>query len=572
MQTKFKTKNENKITALYCRLSREDGDEGESNSIGNQKKMLALKAKELGLGNIEYYVDDGYTGTNFNRPDYNRLKADIMEGRIGAVLVKDLSRLGRDYVGMGYCIEELFPTYGVRFIAMTDGVDSNEGMNDIIPFKNIMNEMYAKDISKKVRSAHKIRGQLGIPLGQPPYGYIKDPENKNRWIVDQEASKIVKRIFRMFLEGKGAETIAHALSEDHILYPTEYWRTKGINRGGKKVYTDPYRWNDSTIAKMLTRQEYCGDVVNFKTWSLDFKHKERIDNPKENWKIFKDVHEPIIDREDFEKVQEFLSRGKRRPSKVKGNTPTVFNGYLYCPDCGRKLWFHTNTSNPSIHFFSCSNYEKDYRGTCKTRHYIREEALEMIVLNELRYLASFLKKDEAAFAKMMMEQAEASIAERQQELQKELETDLGRKRTVEMLYEKCFEDNATGKVTDDWFIHMTTKYSAEKEVLCRRIHDIQEEQRSLVISEASQESFISSVRKFMKIDKLTPTLMNELIDRIEVYEAEGKGKNRTQRVVIFYRFIGDFLILGRDNYCLTVDPQREKTVHYIVDAVSEMAS
>ena len=572
MQTKFKTKNENKITALYCRLSREDGDEGESNSIGNQKKMLALKAKELGLGNIEYYVDDGYTGTNFNRPDYNRLKADIMEGRIGAVLVKDLSRLGRDYVGMGYCIEELFPTYGVRFIAMTDGVDSNEGMNDIIPFKNIMNEMYAKDISKKVRSAHKIRGQLGIPLGQPPYGYIKDPENKNRWIVDQEASKIVKRIFRMFLEGKGAETIAHALSEDHILYPTEYWRTKGINRGGKKVYTDPYRWNDSTIAKMLTRQEYCGDVVNFKTWSLDFKHKERIDNPKENWKIFKDVHEPIIDREDFEKVQEFLSRGKRRPSKVKGNTPTVFNGYLYCPDCGRKLWFHTNTSNPSIHFFSCSNYEKDYRGTCKTRHYIREEALEMIVLNELRYLASFLKKDEAAFAKMMMEQAEASIAERQQELQKELETDLGRKRTVEMLYEKCFEDNATGKVTDDWFIHMTTKYTAEKEVLCRRIHDIQEEQRSLVISEASQESFISSVRKFMKIDKLTPTLMNELIDRIEVYEAEGKGKNRTQRVVIFYRFIGDFLILGRDNYCLTVDPQREKTVHYIVDAVSEMAS
>ncbi|MBR0342409.1 MAG: recombinase family protein [Oscillospiraceae bacterium] len=572
MQTKYKTKNENRITALYCRLSREDGDEGESNSIGNQKKMLALKAKELGLGNIEYYVDDGYTGTNFNRPDYNRLKADIMEGRVGAVLVKDLSRLGRDYIGMGYCIEELFPTYGVRFIAMTDGVDSNEGMNDIIPFKNIMNEMYAKDISKKVRSAHKIRGQLGIPLGQPPYGYIKDPDNKNKWIVDPEASKVVKRIFRMFLNGNGAETIAHALSEDHILYPTEYWRTKGINRGGKKVYTDPYRWNDSTVAKMLTRQEYCGDVVNFKTWSLDFKHKGRIDNPKENWKIFKDVHEPIIDREDFEKVQEFLSRGKRRPSKVKGNTPTVFNGYLYCPDCGRKLWFHTNTSNPNIHFFSCSNYEKDYRGTCKTRHYIREEALEMIVLNELRHLASLLKKDEVKFAKMLMEQAEASIAERQHELQKELEAALGRKRTVEMLYEKCFEDNATGKVADDWFIHMTTKYSAEKEVLCRRIHDIQEEQRSLVISEASQERFISSVRKFMKIDKLTSTLMNELIDRIEVYEAEGKGKNRTQRVVIFYRFIGDFLIAGRDDYCLTVDPQKEKTVHYTVDAVSEMAS
>ncbi|MBR3354718.1 MAG: recombinase family protein [Oscillospiraceae bacterium] len=572
MQTKYKTKNENRITALYCRLSSADGDDGESNSIGNQKKMLALKAKELGLGNIEYYVDDGYTGTNFNRPDYNRLKADIMKGRVGTVMVKDLSRLGRDYVGMGYCIEELFPMYGVRFIAMTDGVDSNEGMNDIIPFKNIMNEMYAKDISKKVRSAHKIRGQLGIPLGQPPYGYTKDPENKNRWIVDPEAAVVVKRIFHMFLTGKGPETIAHTLSEDHILYPTEYWRAKGINRGGKKVYSDPYRWNDSTIGKMLTRQEYCGDVVNFKTWSLDFKHKGRIDNPKENWKIFENVHEPIIERKDFERVQEILSRGKRRPSKVKDNKPTLFNGFLYCPDCGRKLWFHTNTSNPNIHFFSCSNYEKDFRGTCKTRHYIREEALEMIVLSELRHLASLLKKDEAEFAKMLMENAEVSIAARKRELQKEYEVSLGRMRTVDMLYEKCYEDNAIGKIADDWFIHMTSKYSAEKEELRRKIQDIQEEQQSLAINEASQEHFISSVRKFMRIDKLTPTLMNELIDRIEVYEAEGKGKNRTQRVVIFYRFTGNFLITGREDYSLTVDPQKEIQVHYTVNAVSEQAS
>ena len=572
MRTKYKPKDENRITALYCRLSREDGDEGESNSIGNQKKMLALKAKELGLGNIEYYVDDGYTGTNFNRPDYSRLKADIMEGRVGSVLVKDLSRLGRDYVGMGYCIEELFPKYGVRFIAMTDGVDSDEGMNDIIPFKNIMNEMYAKDISKKVRSAHKIRGQLGIPLGQPPYGYIKDPENKNRWIVEPEAAKVVKRIFQMFLEGNGAETIAHTLSDEHIVYPTEYWRRRGINRGGRKTDLDPYHWADSTVSKMLNRQEYCGDVINFKTWSLDFKHKGRIENPKENWVIFKDVHEPIIDRKAFEKAQNILSRGKRKSSKVKGGKPTVFNGYLYCPDCGHKLWFHTNTSNPSIHFFSCSNYEKDYRGSCKTRHYIREEALEMIVLNELRYLASLLEKDEVKFAKMLMDQAESSIAERQSELQKELETALGRKRTVEMLFEKCFEDNATGKIGDEWFIHMTTKYSAEKEALRSKIHDIQEEQRSLVISEDSQERFILSVRKFMKIDKLTPTLMDELIDRIEVHEAEGKGKNRTQRVVIFYRFIGDFLFMGRDCYSLTVDPQKGNEVHYTVDSVSKVAS
>ncbi len=572
MRTKNKTEYDNKITALYCRLSRDDGVDGESNSIGTQKKMLAMKANELGLGNIEYYVDDGYTGTNFNRPDFRRMEADIKSGRVGAVLVKDLSRLGRNYVAVGIYTEEVFPMYGVRFIAVTDSVDSLEGLDDMLPIRNFMNEQYAKDISKKVRSAHKIRGTLGIPLGQPLYGYIKDPENKNRWIVEPEAAAVVKRIFRMSLEGKGCETIARILSEEQIPYPTEYWRRKGINRGGRKTYNDPYHWADSTIAKMLNRQEYCGDVINFKTWSLDFKHKERMDNPKENWLIFEDVHEPIVSREDFEKVQELLSVCRKTTSKYKDNRPVLLKGYLFCPDCGSKLWYHTNTRNKDIHFFSCSNYEGDYRGTCKSRHYIREDALEFILLSELRHMAALLQKDEGEFAKILMEHAERTAAERRKELQKELDSATGREKTVEILYEKCFEENVTGKITDDWFSHLSVKYSAEKESLLHRIREINDELDTLSVSEASQQRFIKAVRRFLKIDKLTPTLLSELIERIEVYEAQGKGKARTQRVVIFYRFVGEFHISDRAGYEISANSYNGNSVLYSVDATSEIAS
>ena len=563
--------NENKITALYCRLSRDDGLEGESNSIGNQRKLLAMRANELGLKNIEYYVDDGYTGTNFNRPDFKRMEKDIKEGRVGAVLVKDLSRLGRNYVAVGIYTEEVFPMYGVRFIAVTDSVDSQEGLDDMLPIGNFMNEQYAKDISKKVRAAHRIRGTLGIPLGQPLYGYIKDPENKNRWIVDPEASKVVKKIFQMFLEGNGSETIARILSEEHILYPTEYWRSKGINRGGKKTYNDPYRWNDSTVSKMLTRQEYCGDVVNFKTRSLDFKHKARLDNPKENWVVFKDVHEPIISRSDFDHVQELLARGNRKISKYKGGKTTMFTGLLYCPDCGRKLWYHTNTINSDIHFYCCSNYEKETRGTCKTRHYIREDALEHIVLSEIRHLAALLKKDEVYFAELLQAKAESTLAEKKKELENELRSVTSRKKTVDNLYEKCYEDNAAGRIDDEWFVHLSAKYSAERKDCRDRITEINEELKKLSFSKKSQEDFIASVRKFMKVDKLSKPLLLELIDRIEVYDTVGTGKDKTQKIVIYYRFIGEFRYQNLDAYELTVDSQKGKTVRYSVDASSETA-
>ena len=569
---KPKLNQENKITALYCRLSRDDGTEGESNSIGTQKKLLTMKANELGIDNIEFYVDDGFTGTNFNRPDFRRLESDIKKGLVKAVLVKDLSRLGRNYVTVGTYTEDFFPAYGVRFIAVNDMVDSNDGDNEIAPFKNIMNEYYARDISKKVRSAHKIRGRLGEPLGQPLYGYMKDPNNKKQWIVDPEAAGIVKRIFQMCIEGAGSETIARTLSEEHILYPGAYWKTKGINRGGRKYYSDPYRWNDSTVYKMLTRQEYCGDVINFKTKSLDFKHKKRLEAPKEEWAIFKDVHEPIISRDDFERVQKILVSGsKRRGSKYKVGEIHMFKDLLYCPDCGRKLWYHTNTCNGEIHFFSCSNYEKDYRGTCKTRHYIREDALEQIVLSEIRHLAAMLSKDETYFTEMLQQSAEATMAEKVKGLQYELDISTARKKVVDDLFEKCYEDNVTGKISDEWFCHLSAKYSSEKEELRKKTRELQEEIRSMSVSKQSQEQFVSSVRKFMKVDKLTKTLLHELIDHIDVYNAEGRGKNRTQKIVIYYRFIGDFLMKDRENYDVIADPQKGNSVHYSVDTVSATA-
>ena len=340
------------ITAIYCRLSRDDGTETESNSIGNQKKMLTQKAKELGLTNTKYYVDDGYTGTNFNRPAFQELLDDIEMGYISAVIVKDLSRLGRDYVSVGHYTDNYFPEHNIRFIAVNDMVDSDEGENEIAPFKNVMNEMYARDISRKVRSAHRIRGNMGEPLSQPPYGYMKSPENKKKWIIDTEAAEVVRDIYRMCLDGMGNEAIARELQNRQVLIPMAYWQSKGLNRGGKKTQPNPYKWCKTTIQKILAQQEYCGDVINFKTYSKNFKNKTRIDNPVENWKIFKDVHEPIIDRDTWEMVQKHTARTKRRAPKKENARKHIFSGLIRCADCGSNMSYHTNTVNKDIHYFS----------------------------------------------------------------------------------------------------------------------------------------------------------------------------------------------------------------------------
>ena len=552
MQSKKKTQQTG-ITALYCRLSRDDGQDGDSNSVANQKRMLSKYAKENNLGNTRYYVDDGYTGTNFRRPSFQKLLEDIEMGYVSTVIVKDMSRLGRDYLQVGYYTDTYFPEHSIRFIAINDMVDSEEGENELAPFRNVMNEMYARDISRKVRSAHRIRGNSGEPLSQPPFGYMKSQENKKRWIIDPEAAAVVRDIFRMHLEGKGAETIARLLQESKVLVPQAYWKSKGLSRGGKKSQPNPYKWCKTTVMKILTQQEYCGDVINFKTYSKSFKKKERLDNPPENWAVFKDVHEPIIDRETFEKVQRMLGTTKHRAPKPENGEKSMFSDLLYCADCGKKLWYRTNTRNKDIHFFVCSNSTVDYRGTCSDRHYIRADALEEVVKLELGRLASLLRYDEETLSEILAQKTNAELMKEKQMLEDALQKAVSRNETVAGLYEKVYEDNATGKVTDEWFMQLSHRYEVERMELKEKIADLRDKLDAVDSKQYHKDAFLAAVRKFMEMGTLTAPLLKELIDHIDVYETEGTGKNRTQRIVIYYRFVGyielpDTAFRRSDNY------------------------
>ena len=560
-----KNKNQIGITALYCRLSRDDGTESESNSIGNQKKLLSQKAKEMGLTDTKYYVDDGYTGTNFNRPGFQQLIDDIEIGLVSAVMVKDLSRLGRDYVSVGNYTDSYFPEHNIRFIAVNDAIDSDEGESEIAPFKNILNEMYARDISKKIRSSHRLRGSMGEPLSQPPYGYMKSPENKKKWIIDPEAATVVKSIFKMCLDGKGNETIARELQENKVLIPMAYWRSKGLNRGGKKTQTNPYKWCKTTVQKILSQQEYCGDIINFKTYSKSFKNKRRIENSKENWAVFKDVNEPIIDRETFEAVQKFISKTKRRAPKKENGKRSIFNGLIYCGDCHSKMRYHTSTSNKEIHYFTCSDNKVDYRGKCLGRHYVRADALEEVVKLELRRLVEMLEIDESYFAQLLLRKNNEEREKGKKFLELELQKAIARSGTVSQLYEKLYEDNVIGKVSDEWFVELSHKYEKERMDLKAKIADTRYRIEELKNNNSEYEKFISAIRRFMQMDNLTSPLLRELIDHIDIFETEGTGKSRTQRIVIYYRFIGYIELPDTQVQNYTADTRKGVAVEYITE-------
>lgn len=560
-----KNKNQIGITALYCRLSRDDGTESESNSIGNQKKLLSQKAKEMGLTDTKYYVDDGYTGTNFNRPGFQQLIDDIEIGLVSAVMVKDLSRLGRDYVSVGNYTDSYFPEHNVRFIAVNDAIDSDEGESEIAPFKNILNEMYARDISKKIRSSHRLRGSMGEPLSQPPYGYMKSPENKKKWIIDPEAATVVKSIFKMCLDGKGNETIARELQENKVLIPMAYWRSKGLNRGGKKTQTNPYKWCKTTIQKILSQQEYCGDIINFKTYSKSFKNKTRYENSKENWAVFKDVNEPIIDRETFETVQKFISKTKRRAPKKENGERSIFNGLIYCGDCHSKMRYHTSTSNKEIHYFTCSDNKVGYRGNCPGRHYVRADALEEVVKLELRRLVEMLEIDELYFAQLLLRKNDEEREKDKKFLETELQKAIARSNTVSQLYEKLYEDNVIGKVSDEWFVELSHKYEKERMDLKAKIADTRYKIEELKNTNLEYEKFISAIRRFMQMDNLTSPLLRELIDHIDIFETEGTGKSRTQRIVIYYRFIGYIELPNTTKQTHIADTRKGVAVEYITE-------
>ena len=536
-----------------------------------QGKVKRFKAKSKGIRAkcnciaLGYYLDDGYTGTNFNRPGFQQLIDDIEIGLVSAVMVKDLSRLGRDYVSVGNYTDSYFPEHNVRFIAVNDAIDSDEGESEIAPFKNILNEMYARDISKKIRSSHRLRGSMGEPLSQPPYGYMKSPENKKKWIIDPEAATVVKSIFKMCLDGKGNETIARELQENKVLIPMAYWRSKGLNRGGKKTQTNPYKWCKTTIQKILSQQEYCGDIINFKTYSKSFKNKTRYENSKENWAVFKDVNEPIIDRETFETVQKFISKTKRRTPKKENGERSIFNGLIYCGDCHSKMRYHTSTSNKEIHYFTCSDNKVDYRGKCPGRHYVRADALEEVVKLELRRLVKMLEIDESYFAQLILRKNDEEREKDKKFLESELQKAIARSSTVSQLYEKLYEDNVIGKVSDEWFVELSHKYEKERMDLKAKIADTRHKIEELKNTNSEYGKFISAIRRFMQMDNLTSPLLRELIDHIDIFETEGTGKSRTQRIVIYYRFIGYIELPNTAKQTHIADTRKGVAVEYITE-------
>ena len=550
--------------ALYLRLSREDG---ESDSIQNQQMILENEAKRLGYEPV-IYVDDGITGTINTRPAYQQMFSDMEQGKLAAVLVKDLSRLGRDHIEVGLFIKQCVDFNDVRIIAVTDNFDSREGVDLIsIALKNVINESYAQDISKKCRAVSKLKGSSGIPLGRPPYGYKIDPDNPKHWIVEPEAAAIVKRIFTMTIEGVGTAQIASTLETEGVLTPMNYWKSKGINRGGKSN-ASASSWNSSTIIKMLSLQEYCGDVINFKTYTASYKNKKQRKNDRDSMAIFKDVHAPIVDRATFEKIQQ--KRSKMRKRSTSDGKRNMFSGVVVCADCGANLNYHYSQSNKDIKYFNCPKYNCRNR-LCPTSHHIRVEFLEQVVLGEIKRLAKFARNYEDEFAQLVKGSTQDSIELERKRREKELRDFIARNEDIDMIIQKLYEDSITGKVSDERFAKLSKSYEREQTDLSGKIASLQkrladEDSRSNVA-----DSFVQAVRKYSRVRKLTPLMLGELVQRIEVYQSEKVDGVYVQRLDIYYHGVGTVAIpdkLFAPEIKIRVQTRKGVTVTYMTPVVA----
>ena len=503
--------------------------------IQKQKKLLAKVAKEKGYTNLVHFLDDGISGVTMDRPGFVEMIRQLEQGKAAAVFVKDLSRLGRNYIEVGRLTEEFFPDHDIRLVAVSDNIDTAEGENELAPIRNLFNEWYARDISKKRRISNKIKGNAGEPMGQPPYGYIKDPNDPKHWIVDDEAAQVVRRVYSMTLEGFGTEQIATQLEKDGVLTPRAYWLTKGIKRPGKGKQQPPTKWNSSTITKILSLQEYCGDILNFKTYSKSYKNKKRIDNDRENWVVFQDVHEAIIERAVYEQVQQ--KRGKIRKRRTNNGEHNMFSGLLVCADCGSNLHFHFNQGNPEIKYFNCSNY-KGNRGTCTSTHYVRVDFLEEVVLGEIRRLTKFASLYEDEFVKAVIGHSQQAEQTDRKLKEKELKTLLARDEELDGLFERIYEDNVSGKLSDDRFAKMSRRYEDEQKELSEKIKKLRSEIEKQSSRSMTTDMFIGLVHKYTRARKLTPRMLNELIEKIEVFNAEKIDGVWEQRLRIHYNCVG----------------------------------
>ena len=525
------------ITALYPRLSHEDELAGESNSISNQKRILETYARQNGFSNLKWYTDDGYSGANFQRPGFQAMLADIEAGKVGTVIVKDMSRLGRNYLQVGMYTEMIFPQKNVRFIAINDGVDSAQGENDFAPLRNIFNEWLVRDTSKKIKAVKRSKGMSGKPItSKPVYGYLMDEEEN--FIIDEEAAPVVRQIYSLCLAGNGPTKIARMLTEQQIPTPgtLEYRRT-----GSTRRYHPGYecKWATNTVVHLLENREYTGCLVNFKTEKVSYKLKHSVENPPEKQAVFENHHEPIIDRETWERVQE-LRKQRKRPNRY--DEVGLFSGILFCADCGSVMYQQRyQTDKRKQDCYICGSYKK--RTADCTAHFIRTELLTAGVTENLRKITSYAAKHEARFMKLLVEQNEDGGRRRNAARKKELETAQKRISELSAIFKRLYEDSVTGRISDERFSELSADYEAEQKELKERAAGLQAELSKSQESAENAEKFMKVVRRHTSFEELTPTLLREFVEKIVIHESvalDGKrrGKLRRQEIEIYYSFVG----------------------------------
>lgn len=526
--------NNEKITALYCRLSRDDEQLGESNSIKNQKSILSKYAKDNHFINTQFFVDDGYSGTSFTRPAFMELMELAEQGKIETIIVKDHSRLGRNRLIVGQLLEEDFVRLNIRYIAIMDNIDTDKGLNDFLPIQDWFNEMHAKNTSQKVRAVFKNKGNSGIPLTiNVPYGYKKDPLDKNKWIIDKPAAEIVRRIYDLCIQGYGTHQICNILKQEKVPTPKEYKAIHGLCN--YHISEVKYCWQDRSIYDILFRQEYIGDTVNFKGTTKSFKDKSKIYFPKEQWKIFKNTHEPIIDEETWNTVQR-IRENRQRPTKI--GKINIFSGHLFCKDCGSKLYYCTSRSyTENKHFYRCSKYKNTSSKSC-TSHTIREHILKELVLENIKQVLSYIRSYEDLFIKQKLE---TSLEEQKKidSINKKLLSQYEKRiKDIDNLIQHIYEDNISGKITDERFTILSLNYEKEQKELKSKVKELANKLDTTKQQELDLASFVSKVKQYTEISELTPEIINELIDKIYVYQSKKVNGKPTQQIDIYYNEIG----------------------------------
>ena len=545
---KANTNYPDNITALYARLSQEDALDGESDSIANQKKILMKYATDSGFPNPTFFIDDGVSGVTFDRPGWNEMIRLAEAGKVRTVIVKDMSRMGRDYLKVGYYTESFFAERDIRYIAVNDGVDSDKEDNDFTPFRNLFNDFYARDTSKKIRAVMRAKGNSGEHLcTNPPYGYQKDPADKKKWIVDEEAAEIVKRIFNLCIAGKGPMQIAKLLTAERVLTVKAHY----AQRDGKLLPEKPYKWSPKSVAGILERPEYTGCTVNFKTYSKSHKLKKRLYNTPENQRIFPNTQPAIIEEQVFARVQE-LRENKRRPAK-QAERQGLFSGLLYCADCGSKLHFATGKNmTPQQDCYRCSRY-KSNTGDC-TMHFIREETLKLFVLQRIFDVTALFFDDAMAFEeaakKQRFQEAEKEAKKRKREIA-QAEKRIGE---LDRIFKRIYEDDISGAISHERFLKLSADYEAEQRELTEQVKTWREAVETLEQDQADFASFAAIVRKYVGIRELTPTIVNEFVKKIIVHAPDKSSGHRRQKIELVWNFIGEVNLPGDDQ---TVERQRK---------------